>query len=217
MRHLMLGLVLSLLMSASAARADEIDVVPAPPELGPVLTLDEAMRVFKRRGLDLLIADAVVKNAEGAVKIAGAVPNPVVTASVGNAITYNANPDSRTNCRQNGADCPPWVHNVGVTDSAALEDTVLGKRALRTEVQRAALAAAKMSRVDAERTVGLSVKSAYLQVAQAALAYRFAKDVAETQATTLKKFQDRYKGGAINEGDLQRIEVQKLEAERKLV
>src|SRR5579864_2689773 len=131
MRHLVIGLVVASVLWSGRVRADEIDVVPAPPELGPVLTLDEAMRTFRRRGLDLLIADAVVKNAEGAVKIAGAVPNPIVTASVGNAITYNANPDSRTNCRQNGADCPPWVHNVGVTDSAALEDTLVGKRALR--------------------------------------------------------------------------------------
>ena len=217
MRHpfalLALGLVV-LFGGLRSARADEIDVVPAATELPSKLTLDEALRLFKLRGLDLLIAEANVRNVEGAVKIAGAVPNPVVTASVGNAITYNAGPDSRANCRQNGADCPPWVNNVGITDSAALEDTLSGKRGLRLEVQRSALAAAKMSRVDAERTIGLQLKTAYVQVAQAALAYRFAKDVAETQGTTLKKFQDRYKGGAINEGDLQRIEVQKLEAEQ---
>jgi cobalt-zinc-cadmium efflux system outer membrane protein len=53
-----------------------------------------------------------------------------------------------------------------------------------------------------------------VQVAQAARAFKFAKDVAATQALTLKKAQDRYRGGAVNEGDLQRIEAQKLEADQ---
>ncbi len=44
-----------------------------------------------------------------------------------------------------------------------------GKRDLRLKVARNALAAAKMSRVDAERTLVFQVKSAYAQVAQAAL------------------------------------------------
>jgi cobalt-zinc-cadmium efflux system outer membrane protein len=40
--------------------------------------------------------------------------------------------------------------------------------------------------------------------------------VAASNVTTLKKFQDRYRSGAINEGDLQRIETQKLESEQAL-
>jgi outer membrane protein TolC len=60
------------------------------------------------------------------------------------------------------------------------------------------------------------VKSAYAQVAQAALGYKFAKDVADSNVTTLKKFQDRLRAGAINEGDLQRIEAQKLESDQAL-
>ena len=187
---------------------------PIPPstELPPTLSLEDALRIFRRRGLDLLIADAATRNAEGAVKIAGAVPNPVVTGSVGNAFTYTTSAFSKSDCRANGAECSPWIYNIGVTDSAAIEDTLSGKRDLRLKVARNALAAAKMTRVDAERLIAFQMKSAYVQVASAARALKFAKDVATSQATTLKKAQDRYKGGAINEGDLQRIEVQKLEA-----
>jgi cobalt-zinc-cadmium efflux system outer membrane protein len=87
---------------------------------------------------------------------------------------------------------------------------------LRLQVARNALAAAKMSRVDAERSITFQVKSAYAQVALATLNHKFAREVAESQATTLKKFQARYQGGAISEADLQRIEVQKLEAEQAL-
>jgi cobalt-zinc-cadmium efflux system outer membrane protein len=200
------------------ARADEgaavapPAVIPSPTELPPTLSLEDALRIFRRRGLDLLIADAAARNVEGAVKIAGAVPNPIASASVGNSLTYTTSNYSKTNCLQNGAECTPWVYNVGVTDSAAIEDSLSGKRDLRQKVARNALAAAKMSRVDAERTIAFQVKAAYVQVAQAALLFKFAKDVSSTQATTLKKAQDRYKAGAINEGDLQRIEVQRLEA-----
>ena len=198
-----------------SARADEPAptwAIPPPTEIPLALSLEEALQIFRRRGLDLLIADAATRNAEGLVKVAGAVPNPVATASVGNAFTYTTSAFSKTDCRANGSECSPWIYNIGITDSAAIEDTLSGKRDLRLKVARNALAAAKLSRADAERTISFQVKAAYLQVAQAALTLKFAKDVAATQATTLKKAQDRYKGGAINEGDLQRIEVQKLEA-----
>jgi cobalt-zinc-cadmium efflux system outer membrane protein len=190
------------------------DVVPAATELPQLLSLDSALRIFRSRGLDLLIAQANTRGVEGIVKSAGAVPNPVVSGSVGNAFTYATTPYSKTNCLTSGASCSPWIYAVGITDSAAIEDSLSGKRELRLKVARNALAAAKMSRRDAERTIVFQVKSAYVQVALAALAYKFAKDMAASQATTQKKFQERYRGGAINEGDLQRIEVQKLEADQ---
>ncbi|AKU96429.1 Heavy metal RND efflux outer membrane protein, CzcC family [Labilithrix luteola] len=190
------------------------DVVPPATELPHTLTLEDALGIFRRRGLDLLIADANTRGAEGAVKIAGAVANPVVSASVGNAFTYSTNKYSHDNCLESGAECSPWSYNLGISDSAALADALSGKRDLRLKVARNALAAAKMARVDAERTIAFQVKATYIQTAQATLAFKFAKDVAETQATSLKRSQDRYKGGAINEGDLQRIEVQKLEADQ---
>lgn len=195
-------------------RAD--NVVPAAVELPATLTLQDALALFHKRGLDLLIADAATRNAEGAVMIAGAVANPVVTTGIGNALTYSTSHYSMSNCLASGATCPPWIYNVGITDSAAIEDAVLGKRDLRLKVARNALAAAKLSRVDAERTLTLQVKSAFVQVAQAILALRFARDVASTQATTLRKARERYKAGATNEGDVQRIEAQKLESEQAL-
>jgi cobalt-zinc-cadmium efflux system outer membrane protein len=207
-----LSVVGALLLATRSARAE--DLVPPSTELPQTLTLEEALSIFRRRGLDLLIADASTRSAEGGVKIAGAVANPIVSASVGNAFTYSTNTFSKTNCLENGATCSPWIYNIGITDSAAIEDAVSGKRDLRLKVARNALAAAKMARVDAERTIAFQVKATYVQLAEAAIALRFAKDVAATQATTLKRAQDRYGGGAINEGDLQRIEVQKLEADQ---
>ena len=170
------------------------------------------MRIFRARGLDLLIAEAGVRNAEGGVAIAGAVQNPVLTGSIGKGITWSNTYASGKDCSHDGALCSPDLYNIGITDSAAIEDWLSGKRDLRLKVARNALAAAKMSRVDAARTITFQVRAAYLQVAQMQLAYGFAKEVDTSEGTTLKKFQDRYHGGAINEGDLQRIEVEKLEA-----
>lgn len=71
-----------------------------------------------------------------------------------------------------------------------------------------------MNRADAERTLVFQVKTSFIQVAQAELGYKFAKEIDATEVTTLQKFQDRLSGGAVNLGDLQRIETQKLEADQ---
>jgi cobalt-zinc-cadmium efflux system outer membrane protein len=205
------------IFSEGAARAQQ-QIVPAATELPQTLSLEEALRIFRQRGLELLIAEANVRSAEGAVKIAGAVPNPVVTTSVGNAITFSNTNYSSTNCLTNGAECSPWIYNVGVTDSAALEDTVSGKRALRVKVARNALAAAKLSRVDAERTLSFQVESAYLQVAQAMLALKFAKDVADSNVTLLEKVRIWLVQGksGITDADVARMETQKSESDQAL-
>jgi outer membrane protein, heavy metal efflux system len=206
-------------MVDGAARAD--DRVPPPTELPQVLTLDEALRIFRTRGLELLIAEAAVRSAEGAVKIAGAVPNPVLSGSFGYGFTYTPKDPScqftgPTLAATNYVSCTNQVWNVGISDSAALEDTLSGKRDLRFKVARNALAAAKLSRVDAERTIAFQVESSYLQVAQAVLGYKFAKDVADSNTTILDKFKVKFALGAINDGDLARIETQKAESDQAL-
>ncbi len=196
-----------LAVGALIGRAALADVVPPPTELPQLLTLEETLRVFRTRGLDLLIAEAQIKSVEGQIGIAGAVPNPVGSAGWGKTINYDPG-----NCQQ----CSTTYWALGLSDSAAIEDTLSGKRNLRLKVARNALAAAKMSRVDAERTIAFQVESAYLQVAQAVLGFKFAKEVADTNNKTLQLFQTRYRSGAINEGDLARIETQKLESDQGL-
>jgi outer membrane protein, heavy metal efflux system len=202
--------------SEGVARAQQ--AVPPSTELPPTLSLDDALHIFKQHGLELLIADANVRSAEGAVKVAGAVPNPVLSSSVGNAITYSDSKYSSSNCLTAGAYCTPWIFNVGMTDSAALEDTVSGKRDLRLKVARNALAAAKLSRVDAERALSFQVESAYLQVAQAVLGYKFAKDVADSNVTLLEKVRVWLAQGktAITDADVARMETQKSESDQAL-
>ena len=206
----------ALLAVLAVSRTASADVIPPAPELPKVLSMDEALRIFRARGLDLLIAEAAVQSAEGGVTAAGAVQNPVVSASFQKNLTWANTFAGGQDSSKDGALSVPYGGSIGLTDSAALEDWLSGKRELRLKVARTALAAAKMSRVDAVRTLTFQVKAAYVQVAQAQLAFAFAQEVDNSEATTLKKFQDRYKGGAVDEGELQRIEVEKLEAAQAL-
>jgi cobalt-zinc-cadmium efflux system outer membrane protein len=180
-------------------------VIPQPVELPPQLALDQAIQILKAKSLDVLIAEAAVKSAEGDLGSAGAVPNPAITGGYGRVLPpYNAS------CLGCSAD----QLTVGLSDQAAIEDSLSGKRDLRQRVARAALQAAKLSRNDALRTISFQVKSAYAQVAQAQRAVTFARDVQATNLKTQQLFQVRLKSGAINEGDLARIETQKLESDQ---
>jgi cobalt-zinc-cadmium efflux system outer membrane protein len=193
------------LLLARDARAE--GQVPPTTELPAVLSMADAIRIFRARGLDVLLAEAAVRSAEGDVGVAGAVPNPVGSAGYGRVLNYD--PGGCDQCSANY-----WA--VGLSDSAALEDALSGKRGLRLKAARNALAAAKLSRVDAQRTLEFQVKAAYLQIAQAVLAQRFAKEVVDSNQKTLDLFQLRLKAGAINEGELARVQTQKLESDQAL-
>lgn len=198
-----------------AARADLVKAPPAP-QLPQTLTLDEALALFHKQGLDLLIADAATKNAMGAVKMGAAIANPVATGSVGNAFTYDNGSYSQNNCLTAGATCNPWVNSIGISDSAAFVDWLSGKRDLRIKTALAMLASFKMARLDVERTGAFAIKAAYVNVVQAVKNYTFAVDTVATQKTTLKKFESLYKLGKIDEGALERIRTQELESEQTL-
>jgi outer membrane protein, heavy metal efflux system len=184
----------------------------AQPEQSPLtlpdsVTLDDALKIFRQRGLDLLIADAAVMGAEGDVKIAGAVPNPNWSLFGSYSFTYNAAPP--TDRLES-----PWGVSAGLGDSNALEDSLSGKRWLRLKVARAALAAARMSRADAQRTLELAVKSAYITAVQARDNLDFALQVQTGANQIFQLNQTRYNAGAISEADLAKVETMKLEADQ---
>ena len=99
------------------ARA-EIDEVVIPP----ALLLDDALALFRKHGFDLIIADAQIDSASGDVTAAGAIANP--TASGGYYHSFFSGNAFETH---NG-----W--SVGIADSNAIEETLSGKRHLRTRV-----------------------------------------------------------------------------------
>jgi cobalt-zinc-cadmium efflux system outer membrane protein len=183
--------------------------LPPPTDLPEMLRLEDALRVFRARGFGILLAEASVASAEGAERAASYVPNPQLNAGYGRVLNY---PSGGCPGGMGGGGCSPNQYTVGLSDNAAIEDSLSGKRSLRIKVARSALAAAKMNRVDAERTLNLQVKSAYFQAVQARAAFEFAKDVQQSSQHELDLNQDRLTSGKINEGDFERIRQTALEA-----
>ncbi len=189
--------------------------LPPPAELPQALRLDDALRVFRARGFGILLAEANVANAEGAERAASFVPNPQLNVGYGRVLNYPSNGDcgpTVAGMPPPATGCSPNQYTVGLSDNAAIEDSLSGKRSLRVKVARSALAAARLNRVDAERTLTFQVKSSYLQVVQARAAYEFTKEVQQSSQHELDLNQDRLTSGKINEGDFERIRQTALEA-----
>jgi outer membrane protein, heavy metal efflux system len=190
--------------------------LPPPEDLPATISLDDALHIFRARGFGILLAEASIVSAEGAERAAAYVPNPQLNVGYGRVLNYPSsgcptlNPNGTAGSQP--GDCSPNQYTIGLSENAAIEDSLSGKRNLRIKVARAALAAAKMSRVDAERTLVFQVKSAYFQVVQARAAYEFAKDVQQFSQHELDLNQERLALGKINEGDFERIRQTTLEA-----
>jgi cobalt-zinc-cadmium efflux system outer membrane protein len=174
---------------------------PAQP-----LTLEDALKTFHSRGFDLLLADAQVRGAEADVQSAGYIPNPAVQLQYGRIVDPAYSPAPNTGQSSNS-------YTVGLSDQAAIFDTLAGKRGLRKDVANAALRAARMSKVDAYRTLDFMVKQQYVSLAAGQSALDFAKEVQLATTKTLDLQKLRYPK-VINEGDLARFETTKLEADQ---
>jgi cobalt-zinc-cadmium efflux system outer membrane protein len=199
-----LWLPLGCLLAAGAVGAAETVAEPEP--LPSVLTLEKAMSLFRRNGLDVLIAEAAVEGAAGDVSIAGAVPNPSLSGTFGKSFV----------CTDGCNFLPAPAFSVGLGDQNAIEDSLSGKRGLRLDVARAALRAAKLSRTDAERT-GLALLRQ--QFVQALIAQEGLLSIQEAAGDSVKLrdlMNVRYRSGAVSEADLARVETDALEAEQSV-
>jgi outer membrane protein, heavy metal efflux system len=200
-RPRLLALLALVALTGPAAVAGEL---PPEPAIPATLTLADAVALFRAHGLDLLLAEAAAQGAEGDALAAGAIQNPTVTGGYYRSFFKDEAFDSHDG----------WT--VGLGDSNAILDTLSGKRGLRRSVAEAALAAARLGRADAQRTLELQVKEIYFQAVAAGAALEFARENAESTAHTFDLNQVRYKSGAISEVDLSRTETAKLEAEQAL-
>ena len=173
--------------------------------LPPVITIDDALRIFREQGFELLIADAQVAAAAGDATAATAIANPQLGATVGRSFDYDARA-----CP--GCSATAW--SVALTDPSALSDLITGKRGLRADVARAAVAAARRSRDDALRTLSLQVRQAVLDTALQQAQVGLARELAESTERTRALDQRRLESGAVSEAELARAEVAALQAQQ---
>ena len=218
--HLVLPIALSIVLATSAVAA------PGAPEelvLPATLSLEDAVRIFRAHGYDLLIADSLVKSAEGDLASAAAIPNP--TFSAGGSYTFetyrghvyshggppNGSPSADP---ENPHVTTPWGGYLTLGDGNALEDTISGKRGLRKRVALAALAASRFGRADAERQLEFQVKSQYIAALLARDLLDFATEIQKGAAQTYELMHVRLLAGAVSEADEAKVETAKLEAEQ---
>src|SRR2546425_203248 len=177
-------------------------LLAAAAELGlpAVLTLPEALRLFRERSFDLLLADAQVAAARGDQAAAGAVPNPALSGSVGRSFDCSG--------------CSALALGLGLSGQAALSEVLSGKRGLRVDAARAALQAAHLSRDDAERTLRLALQQAMIDAALQRAQVDLARELLEFARQTEQLDQTRFRAGAISEAELARAQVAAQEAEQ---
>lgn len=189
------------------------DIVAAETTSSPTaqpLELREAVQLARSRGLDILLAEAATKSAEADERAAGAIPNPAISATYGRSLYINQ--AQRAYAAENfGSDN---AYTVGLTDQAALVDSLSGKRGLRQEAARAAVKAAKMGRVDAERILVASVKLQYFQMSLSEQVLDFMTETQKSMANTLDLVKTRFRVGSVSEADVARTESAKLEADQ---
>jgi len=200
------GFVLALLCSttpssASGGVTDPGAVSRRPVALAQVVTMNDALRTFREHGFDALLADAAAMHAEGDVEAAAHVANPGVAVS-----------GSYTFMLPAGA--PPWGYGVSLTDNGAIFDLLTGKRSLRASSARAALDAARLHRASVELGLEANVKQAYVQVGLVRLQVEFTDQQSQSLDKTLDIARKRHE--LLDEGDIARVEVQKLEADQTL-
>lgn len=180
------------------ARAEE------PAATAQPLSLADAVATARTRGFDVLLASAVVRGAEAEVRIAGQPPNPALTAG----------PSRRVDCFS--GNCPtPWGAFASLSDQGLIEGAITRKRALREDVAKRALDAARFGRADAERIVVAHTKVQYVQTAAAEARLELARNVAASLAKSVAINRVRYPR-VIDEGQLARVEQEAMRAEQEV-
>ena len=179
---------------------------PQPPTLPAKLSLEEALRLLKARGLDLLLAEAAVAQAQGDCRVASSLAAPQLSLSTGKATGYVPALPGQS-ARSYGAE---------VADGGSLDDLLAGRRRLRVRAAQAALRAARLGREDALRTVGAMVKTQFVQTALAQLNLDLSAQTRASARATLELVQKRCAAGATSEVDVAKAEVAYLETEQGL-
>jgi cobalt-zinc-cadmium efflux system outer membrane protein len=196
-------LAFALFGPASIRAGDEAESSSLPAHLG----MQDALRLFRERGFDLIVADAMVDSTRGDAQIAGAIPNPAISGGVGRSFGFNS-----ATC----PGCSALAWDVGVSDQSALLDTLSGKRGLRVRTAELALAVARQSRADTQRTLESMLRQQYLEAVYNRDALDLAHESQGRLGHVLELNQARFQHGAISQVDALKVETEKLEADQEV-
>jgi Outer membrane protein len=167
----------------------------------------DALRLFRERGFDLMVADATVDSVRGDAQIAGAIPNPAISGGVGRSFGFNS---------KQCPGCSALAWNAGVSDQSAVFDTLSGKRGLRSRTAELALSVARQNRADTQRTLESMLRQEYLEAVYARDALDLAHESQGRLGHVLELNQARFQHGAISQVDALKVETEKLEADQEV-
>ena len=193
-------MTLASLAAAKPASAREDGAIAAEPTIPAQLSLDDALRIFRTSGLDLLIAEANVRGAEGDARAARAINNPDLSLGVGRALT---------NC--DGCSAP--AVSATLSDQGAISQALTGKHGLRVDVADAALQAARLNRKDASRVLEAGLKQQFLAVVIAEAEFELARETQKSAEKTLEVVKRRVNAGAAADTDLLKAQTDSLALE----
>jgi cobalt-zinc-cadmium efflux system outer membrane protein len=189
---------MAILASAPSTAADRAGEIVLPAQLH----LSDAVRIFRERGLDLLLADAAVESARADTLLANVAPNPSVSAGMGRSFACT------------GPGCSSLAWSLGLSDSGALFDALSSKRSLRTNVANLALEVARKGRQDAQRTLESILRQTYLQAVAARQALATQKEAQDALRRLAELNRARYQHGSISEVEVLKVETEELSADQ---
>ncbi len=180
----------------------------AVPAVAGRLPMAAVVAEAKAHGFDIRVAETAVMAARADITSARALPNPTLSLAAGPSIGCWT---AATGCRQGS----PAI-NAQLSESGALWQMLVGKRALKEEVASIGLEVSQKNRVDAERQLVALVKQQFISTVVLEKASEFAAEVVESNRHTVELMRERYRAGAVDEADLSRVETQSLEAQQAL-
>jgi cobalt-zinc-cadmium efflux system outer membrane protein len=171
-----------------------------PAQLHP----PDALRLFREHGLDLILAEAAVEAARGDTLLASAAPNPAFSGGVGRSFACS------------GAGCSSLAWNAGISDQAAIFDSLAGKRRLRSNAAQLALEVARKGEADARRTLEGLLRHTYLNAVALRQTLTTQKEAQETLGHLAELNRARYQHGSISEVEVLKVATEKLTADQEV-
>ncbi len=202
-----LGGIVGLVLLASLSAKAMAESVP--------LSEKQAIWLFYQRNLDLLAARYNIENAQAQEIIAGAIPNPTVSAQL-LELSKNSNPNSSAQGCPQGS--PSHSINCGPAQYYSFSQLIemAGKRGLRQETSAIATQAAESDFQDAVRIFTNMVRDAYYGLLQAQKNQWLAQEIVNHYKDIISNNRLRLQAGDIPESDFLRIEVEALQAQSDL-
>jgi cobalt-zinc-cadmium efflux system outer membrane protein len=198
---LVIGMMTILPASGRFARA--ADTASTGPLAPPVarLNLSEAMALFLKQNLDLLIARYGIESSKGQQITARLFPNPVL--QVGNVASFTqGNTLAKTG---------------GITTQVQQLFELAGKRGYRIESAGFGVQSAEADFENAVRQLGFTIKDAYYRVLVAQRRLALAEENRDRFARILDVNTIRFKKGYIAEVDLIRIRLQVVDFQSQVI